>query len=464
MKKLLLFTAILIAANSFGQTILNGDFETWNNTPYGVPTPWYTSNPQSIVMLDSINCTQITGYSGSAVHLRTIAINGDTDLAYLINTTTDPTSGVGGMPYAQQSTGFSGYYRYDILGNDTAGIYIAFKKNGVVFNHYMFKITGTQGTWTAFNFTFTPALSQVPDTFIMAAVSSNAFGNKGIHNGSWLDLDDLVFTGPNAAIPDGNFDTWNTVNYYMPVGWSVTTGGPTGSGVTRSATHFSGNYAISLTTQPGGGGGGGNNNAEISNGTQASNSGPKGGKPYTNTNRDTLYGYYQYSTPGSDSAMVNVSYSKNGSSIGGTGMQLPKVATWTRFKLPFQALSQPDTLLVVFNSGTWGPNNTVGSSLLLDNVYLSSQPLGIENFNPNVSAIKTYPDPATNVLNIEVSDITTGNAHLCVYDITGKAIMENDITIDRNIIRVNIDGLKPGMYFYKITTPSSDFENRFVKE
>src|SRR5579872_5498513 len=98
MKKNLLFLVLFAASSAFGQTVPNGTFEMWNLTPYEEPSgTWFTSNPQSLALLDSANVTKVIGYSGQAVHMRTIIKAGDTDFAYIKNTPGDPTKGQGGV-------------------------------------------------------------------------------------------------------------------------------------------------------------------------------------------------------------------------------------------------------------------------------------------------------------------------------------------------------------------------------
>lgn len=467
MKKSLLIAALFGASRLFGQSLTNGGFESWNSTPYDQPTNWYSSNPQSIIALNIVNVTKVTGFSGQAVHMQTYISAGDTDFGYVSNTPEDPTKGQGGIPYTQQSTGISGYYKYNLPVKDTAFLFVIFKKNGSIIGQYFYKIrgTGSQPTFTTFNYTFTPALAMAPDTVVIAAASSNVIDNIGIQNGSWLELDELAFTGPSATIPNGTFDTWNSLSEDMPVGWSISTGGPSGTGVSKTATHYAGSFAISLLSQPSGGGGGGSVNAAIiSNGRETPNNGPKGGQPYTNTNKDTLIGYYQYTTPGNDSGVVSVGLTKNGSGVGGNGMQLKKAAVWTQFKVGFQAFSSPDTILVAFASSVWSANSTVGSVLLLDNVYLQSQPLVVITPTVAVEQNTAYPNPAKNVLNIQVRDKIPGTVYVHVYDITGRAVIENVFTTSENVLHVNIAELQPGIYFYKLDTPSGNTLNKFIKE
>lgn len=462
MKKTLLIAALFATARLFGQALPDGDFESWNSTPFSEPNGWFTSNPQSISMLDSVNVTEITGYSGNAIHMHTIIKGNDTDFAYITNTPGDPTKARGGVPYSQMSTGLSGYYRYNLPGNDTAIIIVIFKKNGSVIGMYTDKIrgTGSQPSWTSFNFTFTPALATTPDTMIIASASSNAISNVGVQNGSWLDLDQLVFSGPSSAIPNGNFDTWTAYSFNVPVGWSEQYNGNGLPGVNKSTNKYAGTYAVSLQTQADNNGG--PSQSALTTG-KITNSGPVGGQPYTLMN-DTLTGYYEYTTTGSDSGQVGVTLTKNSSIVGGIYTDLKPAATWTYFSIPFNAFTAPDTIRIDLISSVWSNNATIGSTFLVDNLSLKSSPLGVASFTPTVSANKTYPNPAKDELNIQLSSKVNGAVNVTIYDMTGRVVKENDITANSSLLQINISGLYPGVYFYKLNTGNYSTMNKFVKE
>lgn len=460
MKKLLLISALFITGNIFGQAVPNGGFEAWDSTAYSQPASyWYTSNFMSLLQIDIANVTQVSGYSGNAIHLQTYISGGDTVFAGITNTpfSNNIMAGQGGQPYAQQSTGITGYYRYNLPGNDTAILLILFKKSGSIIGQYLYKIrgTGSQPTWTSFSYTFTPALATTPDTVTIVSLSSNLITNKGIQNGSWLELDELAFTGPNTTIPDGNFDTWNSFYYYLPVGWVTGGGDPDiGPGVTRTTNSYAGNYAISLLSglKPPSS----VDDAFISNGKQSGNGPITGGQPYTGT-KDTLIGYYMSND---SSGSVQIQLTKNSINVGSATTNFPKAATWTYFKVGFQASSTPDTILITF----WSSSIQVGGNLLLDNIQIKSELTGTVNLNGSSIQNNQYPNPANSILNIKLGNNIQGNAYLYIYDITGRVIKEEIISTSENIIHVNLSDLKPGVYLYKLETPGGTTVNRFVKD
>jgi len=68
--------------------------------------------------------------------------------------------------------------------------------------------------------------------------------------------------------------------------------------------------------------------------------------------------------------------------------------------------------------------------------------LNIENTTNNYSV---YPNPANSVLNISISE---NNTSITIFDIVGKNVAEMELVNGNNTL--NIENLKPGVYFYSI--------------
>src|SRR5947209_4417046 len=125
----LLAITVIYGKRANAQACPNGDFENWTTHSYDQPdTGWFTSNPQSLGMHDTLTVWKVPGYSGQAIHIQTAIIGTDTMQAYIVNTPGDPSSGMGGVPYSQQPTAIAGYYRYNLPGNDSAALWVIFKK------------------------------------------------------------------------------------------------------------------------------------------------------------------------------------------------------------------------------------------------------------------------------------------------------------------------------------------------
>jgi hypothetical protein len=75
------------------------------------------------------------------------------------------------------------------------------------------------------------------------------------------------------------------------------------------------------------------------------------------------------------------------------------------------------------------------------------------------SAIKVYPVPVGNVLNIEGIDSFTG---IEIRDITGK-VYYSSASNDAWSVRIETGNMPKGVYFIKLTSPAGNVTRKFVK-
>ena len=454
MKKLLLFLSMCFVIGPIYGQIPNSSFETWVSTAYDEPAGFQTGNHES-ASLGLIPVTKINGTSGFAVRMQTLVSNGDTAQAYIANG--DP-KGTGGIPYAEQPTAITGFYRYNLPANDTAILFVIFKKDGTPVSSDVFKIkgTGTQNTFTAFSFPLT--LAVVPDSVIIAAASSNLIDNVGVENGSFLELDGLSFAGAITPIFNGTFETWDSHSNDAISGWETY-----GDGFTRTSDSYDGNYAASLTTVDYG-----NGNISSSGMTtgQNSNFGSVGGTPFTNT-VDTLTGYYKYFTSAPDSASINISLMQNSNTIGGSGASLPAAAQYTYFEIPIFTNNAPDTMRIDINSSKWPYSpSSVGSTLYIDHLQLKSElTAGIQTAQSKIAKnIFSFPNPANDVLHVKLANSFSDNVLVEIFDLSGRLIVKETKKVSDNTLDIRTVSLKAGSYLYRISNHDGKYEQLFSKE
>lgn len=471
MKKLLLFVNLLLLFACLGvraQTIPNGDFETWTSyNNYAPDSGWYNSNVQSLIAEDSLTVWSVTGVSGQAIHIQTAIVGRDTLQAWITNSIDDPQMGIGGVPYSQSPTGITGYYRYNLPGNDSAGIAVFFKKSGTIISSNMFKIRNASGSLSSFTpFSFPiPTLSVTPDTVIIAITSSNLFG-AGLQSGSWIEIDELAFTGIGITqpIPDGNFDTWVNTPVQFPTGWS-TFANFNGDGLSQSSDAYIGSYSCQLVSTINYDNSGARRvvAGEITNGHMPPNSGPTGGRPYTLTS-DTLFGYYKYAPVGSDTAFVSLNLTHLGSSVGGGSVALTAASSWTLFTIPIGAMSTPDTLLLSIQSSSYNNSSiTAGSTLKVDHLWLKSQPLGIDELSAAANTL-VYPNPANDVLNFRLDAGMQGPVTIYLYDMMGRVIDSKYYASAPSIATFQVGYLPFGLYFCEVSNNGVRERSKFIKQ
>ena len=468
MKKFLLFIAFAAANNVVtAQSCPNGNFEVWGAHNYNVlDSGWYDSNSQSISQNDTLTVWKVTGISGNAVHLQTSVIGLDTNQAYITNSLGDPMAGIGGFPFSQQPTAFTGYYKYNLPGSDSATLVVFFKKSGTIISTNKFMISNSTGSLATFTpFSFPISLSVVPDSVIIAASSSNVFGS-GLQNGSWLELDQLAFTGTGItqSITDGSFDNWTPTAFEVPTGWKTTIGFI--SGISKSTDHFEGNYSAKLVSTPSGGGGGGPvSPAFLTTGNISKQSGPVGGLPYTQM-IDTLTGYYTYVPVGADTAGLNITLSQAGSPMAGFGTFFLPATSWTYFEVPFSVTTAPDTMRIDIMSASRFAT-IPGSTLQIDHMQLKSQPLppvDVATLQMGKNSITYYPNPVADQLHVKFGFHVTGYVNVLIYDIVGHKYVDSSFLSKKSGVTIPVDQLPTGNYFVEILGKDLAVRDKFFKK
>ena len=81
-----------------------------------------------------------------------------------------------------------------------------------------------------------------------------------------------------------------------------------------------------------------------------------------------------------------------------------------------------------------------------------------EAINPMTST-RVYPNPASDVLNIEVNASQASEMSISVYNIMGQNVMNQNVnvTTGMNTRNINISELNSGIYF--VTVKANGFEN-----
>ncbi len=449
---LLLFSLFVFQNYLLAQSIPNADFENWNSVSFEDPSDWYSSNSYTVPTFGTITVSKVTGFIGQAVRIETFIMGTDTSTGYISNTTGDPVIGEGGVPYSEQPTAITGYFRYDLPGADSAILLVIFKNSGVIISSdfFMIKGTGSEPNYVPFSFPLT--LASTPDTVIIAATCSNLISNLGITDGSWIEYDELAFTGPSIsqAIPGGDMENWHSTTLSSPIDWFTF-----GNGISQSSDAHSGSYALSLMTTDQG------SFPQISGATTGQNS-YGGGQPYTNTS-DTLLGFYKYLTTGSDTASISVMVSANSSWVGGGFLSLPPTSVYTPIFLPFSSFSTPDTMKIdIYSSSYPFDSARIGSELIIDNLQLQSVITGLKDLrNHNSHLFSVYPNPVSDIARIsytgQIQDIESK-----VYNSLGELVI--DLNSENNDIQLNMSQLPKGLYWLKMVSGTNVSVRKIIKQ
>jgi len=399
-------------------TVPNGGLESWTTTALAEPNYYFTANSQVIFgQYAAWPCQRTTDaqLNNYAVRLETQSNGTDTLFGYFANG--DPGNGQGGIPYAARPSALTGYWKGNVMTGDTGFVIVMFKLGGNIISTDVYPLYGTAASYTAFTLNINLPIIVVPDSVIVAAVSSNAFVSLGIP-GSVVQLDNLVFTGAASqpTLLNGDFESWNMSNYYTADNWLLA-----GDSAYRTTDAAAGQYAVhlgnfvygQLNFSP----------SYLTNGALNPNGPPMGGYPYT-TVSDTLMGYYKYSGGAGDSAFLLAVFT--GPNVGDTAYAaywFTSQSVYTFFEVPFLLPFTPDSVAITISSDINNPPNpaNLNNVLIIDEIQFASQPLttGIPLHWQDVSEVVVYPNPSDGMFTI---DAKQGYSSLEIVDLTGRVV------------------------------------------
>lgn len=90
---------------------------------------------------------------------------------------------------------------------------------------------------------------------------------------------------------------------------------------------------------------------------------------------------------------------------------------------------------------------------------VASQTTGIDS--RLLESIKLYPNPASDYVEVRVSDNDVKMSRLEVYDVYGKLL--NEVEVIDNPTRINVSSLSNGMYYVRVITENGVATKNFIK-
>ncbi|MCL2167718.1 MAG: T9SS type A sorting domain-containing protein [Lentimicrobiaceae bacterium] len=185
-----------------------------------------------------------------------------------------------------------------------------------------------------------------------------------------------------------------------------------------------------------------------------------------------LEGYYKYQPVAGDSALIEIGfYNYSGEVFAAKKIIKETVNEWTHFSVPIPEQYWNDVFLnirVLFVASA-GVNfedldecdGQLESTLWVDNISLNYTYQGNDIKQNFLSTLKAnvFPNPATEVLNVELNENFTGT--ISVYNVTGNKVMEENINGTQ--CQLNTSALATGNYIYKLMTENTIFaQGKFV--
>jgi hypothetical protein len=384
---------LIIGISVYSQYIPNGGFENWTNVAlFENPDNWTTGNVAQlygggdIEVLTTVKTEDC--YSGNyalqMVSVMTDPPDEEIIFGYAVcsgsitgSDENDSLFYIGGFPISGNPDSLYGYFKYSLAVNDTAFMICAFKNNGNVVLEEFFPLTGSQGSYTKMGFDLhADTLPLTADTMFIAFSSSN-FRNPA--ESSTLMVDMLWLTGVDDTIPNNDFEDWTLLSYEEPDEWTTTNVFYIASGednpcATKSEDSHSGDYALRIE------------NSFIENmgiilsiATTSDNIFNMAPTIPLDFNPSSLEGYYKYTSPESDSAMIVVflygTYDMGGEFNDGDGKFLQAASEYTFFEIPLFVPEDVNILatgvvIIPGKNNMIADTNIPGSVLLIDDLAL----------------------------------------------------------------------------------------------
>ncbi len=272
------------------------------------------------------------------------------------------------------------------------------------------------------------------------------------------------------TIPNANFEIWSNPNgYLMPNDWGTLNDITTSAGVyTATRGGSSSNYYLKLTSQnvtgmgvvPG---------IAVCGILNSGNLTAESGFPFSF--RPTAFtGKWQYmGNSSNDIGYIKAYLTKWNTALGirdtvGTASQNLNgmVMSWANFSFAFNYNNSdiPDTCIIIFSAS--GANAEAGSYLYVDNLGFSGITTGIANSEIKGSS-NVFPNPATQEIQLNLSDLKSTVRQFEIIDITGKVVAS--IQSNGSIYQtISIAELPSAYYILRIITENGIVTEKIAKQ
>jgi hypothetical protein len=263
------------------------------------------------------------------------------------------------------------------------------------------------------------------------------------------------------SIPNAGFENWSMVmGHEDPDQWVTTNESVLiayDTTARRSTDAHSGNYALELHTIQ-----------YTDSGTGITDTSYAGaytgytGIPYSSRPTDMKF-YAKYHSSGADQGYIYAAlYRWNTVTsaremIGYAYGLVDTTSTYTSYTLPFTygSVLPPDTILVYLLSSVG--KGIPGSTLLIDDISFSV-PLGVNEYAfPGINA---FPNPAENIVNIDLSALKEKESKMELFDIGGNMVRSWVSRTNKTVIERN--DLPSGMYFLKISNDEKNYGQKII--
>jgi hypothetical protein len=259
-----------------------------------------------------------------------------------------------------------------------------------------------------------------------------------------------------AQIPNNGFENWTAGN---PDGWATSNVFPAGIvTVTQTTDKHGGTYAL---------------RGEVINFmgmpmAPVVQSGPDATGSAISEKYQSFEVFYKFTSVEGDKFSVNVGFEKEGNPIAQGAAALPmNVGSYTYLSVPMEYFVDdvPDWAIIQISiTGPIAGNDYhVGSVMFIDDLSFSME-TGIGDQEMPGYHVKCYPNPASDLLYLNVNEAFSGDALVKVFDICGqevKSITCGQPAVGKDL-QISVAGLTSGLYFYTIEGHTGHYSGKFT--
>ncbi len=471
MKKhyLLLFSFITIYSAVYAQ-IPNGNFESWTT----IPNDWHLTHFRYSDE-EKPNVTQYQpAHSGNyAVKLETTSDDGP---GIILGTwVNNPIEGVGGFPYTQKPTKLRVWAKYDMQPDDSASIFVYFKKNGAIISETtpaglplnIFTIGGnfTSG-YTQLEFDIN-GLDETPDTIVYGIFGCSIYDLvNDINNtvaGSYIIVDDLSFD-TSDPVPYGGFEEWG-IPVEMPDNWNfwgsyeVTLDCGITNPLQKTTDSHGGQYALKAFTYINQYYDGNQVAGDIVFGDYINNQEEK----FPCTIQNGKYsGWYKYIPANeNDHANVSIDFYKDGVQLDyGMDITLDAQENYTKFERTFNLSQVPDHASFHITTSIEKIPENVGSTLYIDDLsigLLTSVETNILN-EPSM-----YPNPTSGIVEVSLNASFDSNYSVSIYNAIGQLMQTATRNGADGNFQLNLASYPLGVYVVQFSSENQQVKQKLIK-
>jgi len=180
----------------------------------------------------------------------------------------------------------------------------------------------------------------------------------------------------------------------------------------------------------------------------------------------SLCGYYKFLPQGGDSMDIHFAFYKNGEQVvGGRMISTDNVSEWTYFKIPVSYSDYPDVdsariMISAFNADNFLIHGN--SVLYIDNIRLDTLTSSIGEYHTQKNRFSFYPNPASRIVRLNLSQGINDDVILEVYNLTGVKMMSEKLKPSQ--VELDFANLHNGVYLVHLKDPDiSEVQKLIIK-